>query len=237
VLLFLGFFFLANMLLQLAIVAAASQMDFLKELLHGDFGLNELPILISFVLDVGAVVFILLLVVRLFREAPSKLGLTLENPARNILTGAGAELMAVPVIFLAGFIVAEIASLFHRVPAEQQVIQIFTALKEKGGVFFYFSVVFIVLIGPICEEIMFRGFILNALKRYVGMWGAILLASLIFASMHMDPYAWLQVFCLGVFLGYVFEKTGSLLASASLHCLHNSLMIIWAFFATSGAGP
>jgi membrane protease YdiL (CAAX protease family) len=80
---------------------------------------------------------------------------------------------------------------------------------------------YIVLIGPIFEELIFRGAIFGALRRY-GNNFAILFSSLLFGFYHMlilqIPFA----FVIGLLLGYVASRW-SLRASIVLHIIVNGL--------------
>lgn len=95
-----------------------------------------------------------------------------------------------------------------------------------------------VLIGaPIIEEILFRGFLQTYLRNKLGIKSAILVSSLIFALFH---YSYQQgignfplitsLFVLALFLGFIYERQRSLLASIALHMTFNSISVIRIFF-------
>ena len=64
----------------------------------------------------------------------------------------------------------------------------------------------VVILAPIGEEILFRGFLQKYLEN---AWGditrAILFSSLFFAAIHFNPYWIIQIYFLGVLLGYLFD--------------------------------
>lgn len=92
---------------------------------------------------------------------------------------------------------------------------------------------FLAAISPaICEEALFRGFILTGL-RGIGQWPAIVTSALLFAVAHGSLYRLLPTFFLGVLLGYAVWRSGSLLAGMLIHGLNNGIAI---GLATSEAG-
>jgi sodium transport system permease protein len=78
-----------------------------------------------------------------------------------------------------------------------------------------------------CEELLFRGLILSGLRR-LGPWPALLISSLLFAVAHASIYRLLPTFCLGLLLGYIVLKTGSLFCSMIIHALNNGLAVTLA---------
>ena len=78
-----------------------------------------------------------------------------------------------------------------------------------------------VIVAPFVEEIVFRGFFFQALRRAHGSKKAILLSSLVFALMHLQLEALIPTFILGCALAYVFDKANSIWPGALLHLLVN----------------
>ncbi len=91
--------------------------------------------------------------------------------------------------------------------------------------FFIFCTVAI-LIAPISEEILFRGFLLNKFHSKYGHKNSILITSVIFALFHMHLGAIVPVFILGMSIGWIKIKTRSLLPCIYIHIIQNSLAII-----------
>lgn len=78
----------------------------------------------------------------------------------------------------------------------------------------------------ICEEIAFRGFILSGFGRSKRMWLAIGLTSLTFGLMHMIPQQVVNGALLGMVLGLIALRSGSLLPCMVFHLLWNSLGVL-----------
>ena len=88
---------------------------------------------------------------------------------------------------------------------------------------------------PIYEEIMFRGFLLPSLTRYVPVWGAISISGLIFAIAHLNLSEVLPLLALGIILGMVYTRSRTLLSSILLHSLWNSGTLFSLFILGTGA--
>ena len=88
---------------------------------------------------------------------------------------------------------------------------------------------------PLFEEIIFRGFLLPSLTRYLSAWGAIAASALIFAIAHLQLSELLPLATLGAVLGFTYARSGNLLAPMLLHCLWNSGTLLSLFVLGSGA--
>ncbi len=80
----------------------------------------------------------------------------------------------------------------------------------------------VAVLAPLFEEILFRGFFLTSLTRYLPMWGAIGLSAVVFAIAHLNLSDILPLTVLGCMLGFVYTRSRNLLASMLLHGLWNS---------------
>ncbi len=83
-----------------------------------------------------------------------------------------------------------------------------------------------VVVGPVAEELAFRGFLMPLLIRSLGATGGIVLTGIIFGSAHGYEYEWswrymLLLSLVGCVLGWTKYKTKSTFASALMHCTFN----------------
>jgi sodium transport system permease protein len=69
----------------------------------------------------------------------------------------------------------------------------------------------------VCEEVAFRGLILNGLRRRFRPWTAVLLSSFLFAAFHTNVFAAAPLFVLGVVLGLLALYSGSVWPGVLLH--------------------
>jgi uncharacterized protein len=89
-----------------------------------------------------------------------------------------------------------------------------------------------VVIAPILEEFIFRGFLLSQLKNTLGNWGAISLSSLAWTSLHFQYELKILfiLFLLGLILGFLRWKYNSLFLVMALHAINNLVAFIIAYF-------
>ncbi|KAL5814262.1 hypothetical protein ACOSQ4_024903 [Xanthoceras sorbifolium] len=79
---------------------------------------------------------------------------------------------------------------------------------------------------PVWEEIVFRGFLLPSLTKYMPVWCAILVSSVAFALAHFNVQRMLPLILLGVVMGLVFARSRNLLPSMLLHSLWNGFVFL-----------
>ena len=91
------------------------------------------------------------------------------------------------------------------------------------------------LIPAVCEEFLFRGLILNGLRKY-GLWFAVLISALLFSLMHMNLLQLPYTFILGVIFGLVVYYTRNIWLGIIMHFFNNTTtVLIMAFTQDSGA--
>lgn len=88
------------------------------------------------------------------------------------------------------------------------------------------SILGIAIIGPIAEEVVFRGAICRSLlKQGVPTGLTILISAIIFGLIHVNPAQVLYAFFMGLALGYIYCRTGSLIPTIITHILNNSISV------------
>ncbi|HVX56741.1 MAG TPA: CPBP family intramembrane glutamic endopeptidase [Candidatus Saccharimonadales bacterium] len=95
----------------------------------------------------------------------------------------------------------------------------------------------LVVLPPLAEEIMVRGFLYSTFKKALPTAYAVLLTSALFAAAHLPEggsagplyIAAIDTFILSLILIYLREQTGSLWASITLHALKNGLTFVYLF--------
>jgi len=105
------------------------------------------------------------------------------------------------------------------------------AFQESDGIGFKFLVVLMaVVIAPLAEETMFRGFVYGVLKRYTDAPFAALASSLMFAIIHLHVGSLMPLWMLAVLFCLAYEITGCLLAPMILHAIFNGVSILAMLF-------
>lgn len=82
------------------------------------------------------------------------------------------------------------------------------------------------IIAPFIEELIFRGLIFSELKRIMPIPAVILVQAFLFAIYHGNLYQTIYAFFLGIVLGYVLYKTGSIVAPILIHIFYNTSNIL-----------
>ncbi len=88
----------------------------------------------------------------------------------------------------------------------------------------------VVIVGPIVEEILFRGLIYGALEKRLRVSGAILVSSFLFALVHLQVVYFIPIFCLGLVLGWARWKANSLGLPILIHVLNNGVALLFLRF-------
>lgn len=82
----------------------------------------------------------------------------------------------------------------------------------------------ICIFAPLVEELVFRGAILRALLGTIqSHWMAIILSAMIFAVIHFNPIQMPHAFFLGLLLGWMYYRTGSIIPGIMLHWVNNTV--------------
>lgn len=81
----------------------------------------------------------------------------------------------------------------------------------------------LVVIAPVAEELLFRGYIYSRFKKYLPTWLAVMLVSVLFGAAHLQLNVAIATSALSIFLVLARELTGSIWASIMIHMLKNGL--------------
>ena len=157
-----------------------------------------------------------------------------RKPAQTLSLGPPSFLLTLPAaVLLAACLHPTMAWLSEGI---RYVYPLSPSITEHLGQFTSFvtdkplwQVLLIIAVTPaICEELAFRGFILSGLRRMGHKWGAIVLTSVFFGLAHGLLQQSLSACAVGIVIGYVVVKTGSLWPGVLFHFTHNSLSVLQA---------
>ena len=82
------------------------------------------------------------------------------------------------------------------------------------------------VVAPICEELLFRGFIFRSLRNWRGVWPAAAITGVLFGAVHglsAPAVDLLPLAFLGFVLCIVYQRSGSLYPCIALHVLNNAI--------------
>jgi membrane protease YdiL (CAAX protease family) len=179
------------------------------------------------------------------------LGLSLRQSRRGLAVGVTYAVVFVPLVF-GGMIVTEFVyqAVGYEHPREHDLLRLLGESAEP-----WVRVVLTVgatVVAPLAEELLFRGHLQTILRRTLRRlprptttpsepvpvapawvaWGAIILASLLFAGVH-ERWSWPPIFLLSLCLGWSYERTGNLWVPVGVHAAFNTFSTLMFL---SGAG-
>ena len=114
-------------------------------------------------------------------------------------------------------------------PAPDYILDLNSLLQPESMLGFILLILAIVIIAPIGEELLFRGFLQQILEhKWNDTTKSILVTALVFAIIHMNAYWFIQIYFLGILLGFLAWKTKSVIPSLILHSVNNGLALTFA---------
>ena len=107
----------------------------------------------------------------------------------------------------------------------------------RSGIILLLS--FAVLVAPVVEETVFRGYLYPLFARQFGISASIIITGLLFGVMHGAQLGWtwglvLLLSLVGVIFTVVRARTKTVLASYLLHLGYNSMIAVAVFVETKG---
>lgn len=87
----------------------------------------------------------------------------------------------------------------------------------------------LVIIAPLAEEMIFRGFMLPAFAQKFGFWPAAIITSVLFGAVHMQVNVGIVTFLMALILAGLYKKTGSLWPAILFHSLKNLIAFLIIF--------
>lgn len=109
--------------------------------------------------------------------------------------------------------------------------------NPSGTMQLIMTAVSLVVLPPLTEEVLFRGFVYGGLRRAIRFWPAVLITSVLFAIGHLEfgsgaPLLWvaaIDTFALSVVMCYIREKTGSIWPTIIMHMLKNGVAFTFLY--------
>lgn len=190
---------------------------------HIDFGIerSRLGLVVGMFNFLAIFTFILVLVIRWNGNSIRELGFHTENLKEGIWKGSLGYFIVTPLILLSLFLLGFLAK-YYEIEMPQHPIQS-TARPGDFGWFLFLTTIACV-VAPLAEETFFRGFLYPLLRNYIGKFAGMVVVSAFFAILH-GVHVFLPIFILGMFLVYLYEKTGSLIPSIVVHGIHNGFQM------------
>ena len=157
--------------------------------------------------------------------------------AHDFWIGVCAWFVSFPPVAVIGQLFDMLLYYFMHVETYEQNAVQFLKMMLHSPVLLAVALVGILIAAPVIEELMFRGCLQSWLRRHLGAKAAILLSALCFALFHFafsQSYGNVSIivtlFGFSCFLGFIYERQGSLYASIGLHMAFNAASVLRIVF-------
>ena len=153
------------------------------------------------------------------------LGLNLRHPVRDVVWAVLAVLALLPVVWTldwaSSWVMQGLGIEIRHHPA-------FDYLREIGWGPKVATMLGVVILAPLAEELMFRGILQSMLRSYhVAAWPTVAISSTLFVAAHMGvPHDVVPLLPLAIVLGYSYERCGRLVPSILIHALFNAVNVV-----------
>lgn len=98
---------------------------------------------------------------------------------------------------------------------------------------YYLAFIALVILAPVAEEVIFRGYLYGKLKKYVPIWAAIIMTSVVFGAVHGAWNLAIDTFALSIIMCTLRELTGNIWSSILLHMTKNGIAYYFLFINTT----
>lgn len=232
----LAMFFKVAILFLFTSLALSLLLGLLKKFFFQDMTQNFMILSHTIVGD-SACIFYILKIYGLPSESLKELGV--RTPRKGVgyefLLGWGGYAAVLPVFVLCLILVVMVARFFSYEPDPHPLVAVFLE-EERSGPMIFYSLALAAVIGPLIEEIFFRGFCYQVFRNRFGVKVGMVLSASLFAVIHANTFAFWPIFILGAALALLFEVRHSLIASIVLHITHNTIFITYFFLMKSLIG-
>lgn len=189
--------------------------------------------------SISFLIFVLLSIYFLFLPKNIRMGI-LRRPnephsaKEDLWAALYSWILAFPlVLFLSQAIEIIVFKIFKVTQLPDQIAVKFLKSTFENPLYFTLAAIAIVILAPLIEETLFRGFLQTYIRRHLGPKQAIVITSVCFSLFHYASGQGLgnisiiiSLFVLSLFLGFTYHKQGSLLASVFLHGLFNLVSVV-----------
>lgn len=154
----------------------------------------------------------------------AELGFRAPQPGEIVFGVFGGIAMLIVALIVAGIQYA----LLH-LKTEQLPVQLLARAHDPGLITGF--ALLAIVIAPFAEEFVFRGFVFNALRRYLPVPAAMMLSAAIFGLAHADLSAFAPLWAGGIVLAWVYWRSGVLPCSMISHATFNTVQVVLIVFA------
>ena len=151
-------------------------------------------------------------------------GLTRLNLQATLIWGGVVGVLAVPLVMAVGAFAKQQLMHFLGEVTAQPVVEAF--INSNDPAFKIITIVGVVVVTPIFEELVYRGYLYGVTKKYSDRFFATFFSCLIFTVGHAGVITILPIVTLAVFLVLAYELSGSLWVPILVHMLFNLVNVV-----------
>ncbi|MCR4674558.1 MAG: CPBP family intramembrane metalloprotease [Lachnospiraceae bacterium] len=145
----------------------------------------------------------------------------------------GMILLAIGAQYVCSYIMNLVASLMPQWLAEYQKLMEGMGLDSMES-YTVPLILYTVVLGPIVEELTFRGLTFTYARRLTPFWVANIIQAVLFGVLHMNPLQGIYAAALGIIFGMIYEKSRNILVTIVLHMLFNIMGVFVSSFMNMG---
>ena len=130
-----------------------------------------------------------------------------------------------PMLILWGFVMVLLTGVVIE-PVLELFPDAFLKMIDKMGMHGGWSILMLVVLAPVMEEVLFRGILLESVRSKHSAGRAIVVSALMFGVIHFIPQQVVNAFAIGLILGYIYVRTESLWPVIVIHALNNAMAYV-----------
>ncbi len=176
---------------------------------------------IAAALAYGLALFIILGTFTAIRNSTKDLPKVLGIDKRPTFSFFYYVLVGYGVYFLFSFLLILLTQFIPGFDIDQEQVVGFDQLGSQLEYIMAFTA--LVILAPIIEEAIFRGFLFSRLRKHINFWWTTFIVSIVFGLVHLQWNVGVDVFAMSVVLCFIREKTGSIWAAVGVHMVKNAL--------------
>jgi uncharacterized protein len=154
-----------------------------------------------------------------------------SSPVSTLVLLVPPVLLLVPgVMLLNSLLISALENLFPLSAWEEQA---FSKMVSENLA----AVISTCILAPVLEEMLFRGVLLRSFLTQYPRWAAISFSALFFGAAHLNVYQFFLAFFLGLLLGWLFDRSRSLIPCIALHAAVNTWVVATSLSASEAEQP
>ncbi len=193
--------------------------QWISSLLPG--GMNDVNLLfVHEILQCGLIVGGVLLFLHIRGTSIQQIGWQAPQNAQNYLRAIVYGVLTCSLMLMLS---AFLTQIFPQWAATQNVVSTALQVDTAWGILAAFLSVGVM--APLCEELLFRGYLFHAVNQKYGTWPSVIITSFIFAAIHGQWFQLLPLFMAGFFLNAFYLHSRSLIATVFMHSAWNTFSL------------